>query len=206
MVRVSQRHPAPSVSPPLRGGVRLTFRQRTLAERWANGGRPAFTLIEVTAVLVLMAVLAGAAVVALAGPRGRAVSADAVAQVAFADGQVRRAAVAADRPQALVIDLTAGRLSRAAAAAADAAAVTLVDLPRGVRVARVLLGADVIDFGQVRVPVSAGGVSRSYAVELSTPAGPRWLVVAGLTGQASPAADGAEVDEVLEPTHPPTGP
>ncbi len=59
---------------------------------------PAFTLIEVTAVLVLTAVLAGVAAVSLAGPRHRAAAADAVGQVTFADAQVRQTAVASDRP------------------------------------------------------------------------------------------------------------
>ncbi len=161
--------------------------------------RPAFTLIEVTAVLVLTAVLAGVAAVSLAGPRHRAVAADAVDQVAFADGQVRRAALAGDRPMSIVLDLSAGRLSRAAEDGSDP--VTLADLPAGVRIDRVLLGADVLDVGVARATVSAEGRSRSYAVGLATPAGPRWLVVAGLTGQVTPVADEAAADAVLGETH-----
>ncbi len=172
-----------------RSSVRARARTRTAA----------FTLIELTAVLVLMAVLAGAAAVMLAGPRHRAAAADAVGQVAFADAQVRQAAVNGDRPVSLVIDLAAGRLSRAEG---DAAAVTLADLPAGVRVARVMVGDDVVDAGQVRLAVSAAGRGRSYAVGLSTPAGPRWLVVAGLTGQVTSAADAAAADAALDPVRP----
>jgi prepilin-type N-terminal cleavage/methylation domain-containing protein len=156
----------------------------------------AFTLIEVTAVLVLSALLAGAAVVLLAGPRARAAAVDAVDQLSFADGQVRRLAVASDAPQALTIDIANGRLLRSTD---EAAPVVLADLPAGVRVTRVLLGNDVIDFGLARVPVSAGGLSRSYAVGLSTPAGPRWVVVAGLTGRATAVPDAAAADAALEP-------
>ena len=154
-----------------------------------------------TAVLALMAVLTGTAVVLLAGPRGRAAAADAVGQVAFADLQTRQAAVAADRPQALVIDLADGRLSRSPLALTDATAgATLADLPAGVRVTRVLTAGEAVDYGQVRVAVSAAGRSASYAVGLSTAAGPRWLVVAGLTGQATPVPDEAAADAALAPT------
>ena len=185
-----------SVRPPLRGSC------CTLG-RGSCTGPTAFTLIELTAVLVLMAVITGAAVVSLAGPRSRAVAADAAAQVSFADAQVRQAALGTDQPQTLLIDLQAGRLSRVSD---DAPPVTLVDLPAGVRLARVVVGAEATDFGQVRLPISAAGRSPSYAVDLSTPAGQRWLVVAGLTGQVTPAADGADADAVLELTRPLTGP
>ncbi len=150
-----------------------------------------------TAVLALMAVLAGTAMVLLAGPRRRASAADAVEQVAFADHQVRQAALAGDQPMVLVIDLAAGRLSRSVD---DTAGTTLAELPAGVRVSRVIVGGEAIDFGQARVAVSAAGRSRSYAVGLSTPAGERWIVVAGLTGQASDAADAAAADAVVNVT------
>ena len=99
-----------------------------------------------------------------------------------------------------MIDLAAGRLARAEG---EGTAVTLADLPDGVRVTRVLVGSDVTDFGQVRVPVSAEGRSPSYALGLSTPAGDRWLVVVGLTGQVIPAADASAADADLEPTRAP---
>ena len=157
----------------------------------------AFTLIELSAVLALMAVIAAVAAVSLAGPRRRAAADGAVGQVTFADAQARQATVAGDQPQVLVIDLAVGRLSRSVN---DGPPTTLADLPGDVRVQRVRLGSDVVDFGQVRVPVSAAGRSPSYAVGLSTPAGPRWLVVAGLTGQVTAVTDDAEAEAVLEPT------
>ena len=163
-----------------------------------TGPRPAFTLIEVTAVLVLTAVLAGVAAVSLSGPRHRAAVADAVDQLAFADAQVRGGAVSADEPRVLLIDLATGRLSRTAAD--GAAVVTLAELPAGVSVSRVMAGSDVIDAGRARVPISAEGRSRSYAVGLSTAAGPRWLVVAGLSGQVTAVADETTAESALEPT------
>lgn len=155
----------------------------------------AFTLIEVTAVLVLAGVLAGVAAVSLAGPRHRAVAADAVGQVSFADAQVRHLALTTDRAAALVLDLATGRVSRSSADEANP--VTLADLPAGVAIARVRIGADVIAAGTARVPVSAAGRTPSYAVGLTTPAGPRWVVFAGLTGQATAVADESEADAAL---------
>ena len=189
--RVCPQGPLTSGVPAVRASSTLPARRRV-----ADGS---FTLIEVTAVLVLMAVLAGTATLALAGPRARAAAAEAVDQLAFADEAVRQAALSGDRPQTLVIDMAVGRLSRATDAAAGA---TLAELPAGVRVTRVLLGADVTDSGEARVTVSAGGLSSSYAVGLSTPAGPRWVVVAGLTGQVSTVPDAAAADAALDLVRP----
>ena len=170
------------------------FRPRT------NPGGPsarAFTLIEVTAVLALTAILAAAAGVALAGPRARAVAADAVDQLAYADASVRRTAV--DHPQTFTIDLSDGQLSRSEG---GGPLVTLAELPAGVRVTRVLVGGDVIDFGQAQIAMSAGGRSGSYAVGLSTPAGPRWVVVAGLTGQVIAVADASAAEAAVDVVQP----
>ena len=150
--------------------------------------------------LVLTAVLAGVAMVSLSGPRHRAAAADALDQLAFADAQVRGGAVASDEPRTLSIDLSTGRLGRAVG---DATAVTLADLPGGVSVSRVIVGSDVVDAGQVRLPISAEGRSPSYAVGLSTAAGPRWVVVAGLSGEATIVPDEATAEAALEPARVP---
>ena len=147
--------------------------------------------------LALTAVLAGTAAVVLSGPRARAAAADAVDQLVYTDGAVRRAAVAAGQPQSLVIDLAHGRLARGD--------TTLADLPAGVAVVRVLANGEAVDSGTATVPVTAAGRSASYAVGLSTPAGARWVVVAGLSGRATAVADGDAAQAAVDLTRPAVG-
>ena len=186
----------------VRPSRRLRVRPKTRVFGRTLRRRLGFTLIETVAVLAMTAILAGTAAVALSGPRARAVAADAVGQLSFADAGVRQTARSTDHPQSFTIDLAAGRFSRSADGGPD---VTLADLPAGVRVTRVWVNGEAVDFGRATVAVSAAGRTRSYAVGLSTPAGPRWTVVAGLTGQATPVPDAAAAEAAVDLARPPAG-
>ena len=159
-----------------------------------RGGSTAFTLVELTGVLVILAVLATSASLMLHGSRRRAELADAVGQVAFADSAARAAARAADGPVSLVYTAHGGRAYRSTAAGR----AVLADLPADVTLGRVCVGSDTADFGEVTVPVSAAGLTPTYAVRVDAgPAGHQWVVFAGASGQPTRVTD-EQADAILD--------
>jgi type II secretory pathway pseudopilin PulG len=155
--------------------------------------RRAFTLIEAVLILAVMALLAAGVTVSLAGA-GRVASADDVADAYAAfDRTTREAARRLGRTPELRFDLNRGTVRRADGERDPAGLVLRGDF----RVTRVVMRGDDLRSGEVAVPVSARGQTPSYAVLLAGPAGHRWVVFAGLTGQAIRVQDERDVFDIL---------
>jgi prepilin-type N-terminal cleavage/methylation domain-containing protein len=179
------------------------------ATRWSNGARGSrtgFTLVELTATLLLAALLSAAVAASLAGTRRGALLEDVVARWKAYDEASRVQARLSGEPVRLRIDVDAGRVRRLDEAGASPLGSAL-DLPagaEGVRVERVVTAADDpaagrgATAGEVDVPVSVRGYSPAYAVLLAGPGGRRqWLMFAGLTGEPRTLADEREVVETF---------
>ncbi len=159
--------------------------------------RRAFTLVELTVVLLILAIAAAAVTLRVHGPMRRARLDDVIAQVQQYDHLTRQWAREHDRPAQLVVDLSAGRLSRADEAGRATGSKPL-ELGSDWAITRLRIGREDVSGGQVSVHCSRAGLTPTYAMELTAPGGRRvWLLFAGLTGWAERVDDEAEVQDIL---------
>ena len=146
----------------------------------SSGGRsaerPSFTLVELVVVLIVLAMLASAVTVSLAGPIRRARLMETLDRVVSLDAEAR---------------LIARRTAAGAVLKFEADSAVI----EGGRRERWRASVQV-DAGPV-VVIAPSGQSTSYAVRVSTGEVSRWLVVLGLSGQAVPVASQGEADALL---------
>jgi prepilin-type N-terminal cleavage/methylation domain-containing protein len=164
------------------------------AEPTLRSGR-GFTLIEVMAAVIVMGLLTGMVVLAFAGPVNRARMVEAVEQVTYLDSSSRQYARRTGRAVEIRMDLGEGVLERRAG---SLGVVFRTSVPAPVRIEAVrTANARREESGEIVVPVSGLGVSRTYAVKLVGPEGQRWVVVAGLSGEVRVLTDDAQVDSIF---------
>jgi len=144
--------------------------------------RRGFSLIELTVVLLIAGVVAGAVVVRLHDPMRRAELADMLDGIAHLDRLTRTAACRHDRPLRLVVDLSAGEVRQTDTSGEQG--LDALKLPGGWRIERLILRDRVVHSGSVSITCSRGGRTPSYALHLAGPGGRgKWLLLAGLTGR-----------------------
>lgn len=167
--------------------------------------RRAFTLIEVLAVVALMALLAGATVYAMAEDVRRSSREEVVGRLAHADHMARLAAERLGEPVTLRFDLRGQRALRVVGGEGSGRQTsTVLALPPGYRIDRIVMAAAVVDSGDATVAFSTGGRSASYGVCLiSRDDGAEgktrqdWFVFAGLTGQMTVGLNDDQVDNLF---------
>jgi prepilin-type N-terminal cleavage/methylation domain-containing protein len=154
----------------------------------------AFTLVEVMAVVLILALLAGAAAWSFARPLTRARTSEAIDLITSFDASSRLAARRFGRGVDMQFELSDQALIRR-----EGGQVTYrVNLPPGFAIEQIRTAGRVRDAGEVTVECSRMALSPSYALKLIGPGGlERWLVVAGLSGQVTAARDDADVDAIL---------
>ena len=176
----------------------VVFCQTDYAPR--SGRQSSFTLIEMTAVLVLLGVLAALATLSLASSVRQSRMDDAVAEFAMHDHLVRQRAQQFGTP--LAIDLLVGPADVIRLHGNSPNDAGPFHLPSGVRITRLLMAGQSTtraDYGEVSIPCSAQGLTPSYAVQLASSGNDRrWLFIAGLTGQATSMNDEQQVEQVLQ--------
>jgi prepilin-type N-terminal cleavage/methylation domain-containing protein len=157
--------------------------------------RRAFTIIELLAVLVLMALLAGSAVYAFGFELRSARLADASGQIRDLDQMTRRLASGTGAPTSMVIQPYKGRLFRRDLSGRTSQPVAL---SRRIRIDRVLVAGHEATRSDVRIDFMKDGSSSSYALRLSAPdQTPRWIVVAGLGGEVTQTSDDKQVEHIF---------
>jgi prepilin-type N-terminal cleavage/methylation domain-containing protein len=152
-----------------------------------------FTLIEIMAVVIIMALLATAAALSFARPMRVARARDAVDQVRSLDASARQFARRFGRPIEIVFDLSNGTIARRER---DVIAFQ-TSLPRGCQIDEVRAGAQSFSLGEASIQCAASGMSRTYAVHLLGPELDQWLIFAGLSGQVTQVNDVSQLDEIL---------
>lgn len=153
-----------------------------------------FTLIEVMIVLALMGILTAVVGVSLAGVKDRAELDDWVNRIASIDADMRRHAATFAKAQGLLINVQGSRLSRVIDKQNKPLASPLV-MPHTMRLTHVLTAVRRETGGELLMPCSSEGRTRSYALRIEDHKGSsRWLLVVGLSGQTS-IYDASEVDE-----------
>lgn len=147
-----------------------------------SGRKRGFSLVELTAVMALLAVLAASATLQYQSVLARSRMEDALGRLEQLDRQARAYASGHAESLVLGLDLSAGRLWCQDASGRDMP--WGVDLPENLRLAQAVLASGPFSSGTASIPVSPQGISRSYAVCLEARNGRRqWIAIAGLTGQ-----------------------
>lgn len=159
--------------------------------------RRGFTLLELIAVMVVMALLAAATVYSLSGHVGRARVATALEMLSACDRLARQDAVRFQRYVLLEVDTDSGTVTWHAAQGDRAARPRR--LPGSVAIEQVRTEQGRSSGGvRLEVLIHPRGTSDTYALKLSGPdeAGP-WLLLAGITGQATRLANDDDVEQVF---------
>jgi prepilin-type N-terminal cleavage/methylation domain-containing protein len=163
----------------------------------APGG---FTLLELIAVLALLATLVIAGRFTLRGPLAKARLEQALERLADLDGQARAEARRFRRPVELTFDLDAAAAGFKLSADDSAAWRRRTAAGQLVRIDQARAGGQRAADGQLRVWVSPWGQSEPYAVRLAVGDGGRyaaWLLILGVSGQGVKCWDNTTVDRVL---------
>jgi len=184
-----------------------------------------FTLIEVMAVVALIGLLAAATAWSLADDAQRATHDDVIDRLTYTD-ELARAAARRMGPRTLHIDLEHQRVwvqgSNDSSGRPESSHA--LAMPSGFRIEQVLWldptsesinlnnkrETIVESAGEVQIPISSEGISRTYAIKLNgpTPAGERvsnneetkldtWLLFSGMTGQVTSDLNEYEIQTIL---------
>jgi len=157
-----------------------------------------FTLLELLVVLTLTALLVGIAAVRLGRSYRDAQFEDTVGRIPFADRLVRSHARQFAESGELVIDLDENRVfARSTDVGSEPRRQTV--LPGSTRIDCVALAGRRVYRGTVAIPVTPDGQTPSYAVRLKLgDRRTRWLLMAGITGQATEYENATDVKEILQ--------
>lgn len=157
-----------------------------------------FTLLELMAVLVIIAILSGAVVLTMAGRLRSARMADVVAKLQDLDRWTRYDARRFARPANLAFDFERGVACRDAGQRSR-----IVTLPPGYSLVGLRDSRGMFRGGETQIECSADGRTNSYALAIAGPDhSEAWIVFAGLTGERTLAKDEAEVDAIFASLNP----
>lgn len=158
--------------------------------------RGAFTLIELAAALLLLAVVAGLVAVSLRGPYRRAQLGESIEGILWLDHQARERARRGRRPLRLVLDLDSGRVALQGERSAENE--TGYRLPDGLSIDRFVSTSERVDYGRAVVRYTPFGASPTYALRLrGAGTAPRWLLVTGLSGEPMETGNESDIFSLL---------
>jgi prepilin-type N-terminal cleavage/methylation domain-containing protein len=162
----------------------------------------AFTLMEIMVVIAIMALLTSAAALSFTGPLRAAQAQDAIEQVRAFDASSRLYARRFGKETTLVFDVSTQTLARREGVRHEP--VYQAHLPRGCSIERVRCGDRIADSGEIAIPCSSLGLTRSYTVHLVGPSTDRWISFAGLSGEMTVTAhDPDDANNFAAPPAPP---
>ena len=163
---------------------------------------PAFTLIEVSAVLVLIGLMASAAALSLRGAYRGAQMKDVVSRIKTLDRSTRRHAEQSGQPGEICINPTIGKISFTTRNNEHLGLLPVV-LPHGYSITDVQVSpSNTVEGGDLRISCTAQGHTPSYALVLNGPnEQTRLMVFAGMSGQITELEHDADfdLDKLLTP-------
>ena len=161
--------------------------------------RPAFTLIELIAVIVLLGIISTAAALTFRSSLQSASSSDAIGQLKYLDSSARQRARRFNQPVTLILDLTNSTLSRREGSKRNDESFTAA-LPRGFSIDQINIAGQSTFNGAASIACSPAGLTPSYAIHLIGPNFDQWLLFAGLSGQMTLINNEETVQDILAGT------
>lgn len=156
--------------------------------------RSAFTIVELAAVMALLAILTSAVAMTLRPSLDQARQNAFVRRIGALDSRLRDQARRQNRLLVLAIDIEEGEVFHEDSDGKTRA----IRLGNSVRIDQFRMADKSVDAGQVRISISPLGRSDSYALRLRGSSGRKqWLVVFGLTGQTLTFDEDLDADEAL---------
>lgn len=159
--------------------------------------RRAFTLIEMMAVLVIIALLAMVAGLVLAGPASVARMSDVTDRIEQIDRQARDYAQRFDCPTQLTFNLTAQSITIQRTDDQSLVGRTL-HVPAKYRIERIRFAGQSSDAGETLLSCSTHGSTPSYGLVIAGPQQRVCFLVAGLTGRFAELANEQSIDETFK--------
>ncbi len=144
--------------------------------------RRGFTLIELTIVLLILGIAAGAVSLRMQSPLRRARTKDVLSAIVDFDRTTRSYARMQDKPVLLIIGSRGNRLERSTPDKQKSLGEKF-ELPNKWQIIRTLVGPEATSgmIGEIRI--SRAGYSPSYAICLKDKNNKRtWMIITGLTG------------------------
>jgi prepilin-type N-terminal cleavage/methylation domain-containing protein len=155
-----------------------------------------FTLVETMLAVLVLGLLACAATLSFSQPLASAQARETFDLLAGFDQSAREAARGSGRAVRLLIDPSAGTITRFEGTGKGDRRAN-ARLPRGFNIDQVRIGRRHFDSTPAVVEISSSGLCRSYAFHLRGPRLDQWVVFAGLSGQMIKVADESTVDAML---------
>lgn len=146
--------------------------------------RRAFSLFELLAVILLMAIFAAAVRGPVVEMLDRITVRNAIEQLRTMDRLTRQEARQSGKIVTMHIDPLEGLLWRTDTTTDQNLIGQRARLPEQVRIDQIRIAPDRSDFDELNAEfkTSPQGITNTYALTLQTPMGNRWLIFAGLTG------------------------
>lgn len=164
--------------------------------------RGGFSLIEMTVVLLILAISAAAVTLRIQGPLHNAQMSDVVERVAEFDLLTRTFARENDQPVWICVNLDENQLQRSRKEQDTYKECgRAMTLPDGFSLTRLMLGEKEYDHGAVTIRFSRQGLGPSYVLRLSGPGGrEQWIFMTGVGGQLVQIKNEEEARNILEAT------
>ncbi|MBN1941688.1 MAG: prepilin-type N-terminal cleavage/methylation domain-containing protein [Phycisphaerae bacterium] len=164
--------------------------------------RGGFSLMEMTVVLLILAISAAAVTLRIQGPLHNAQMGDVVERVAEFDLLTRTFARENDQPVWVCVDLNKNQLRRSRREEDQYKECgRAMTLPEGFSLSRLMLSQKEYDHGEITIRYSRRGLGPSYVLRLTGP-GEReqWVLMTGVGGQLVQIENEEEARNILEAT------
>jgi prepilin-type N-terminal cleavage/methylation domain-containing protein len=158
----------------------------------------AFTLLELMAVMALMAILAGSVALSLKTPYQAAKFENAVERVIFMDRELRDHAMRYAASAEMRIELGNSTIISCVEPNKRETVMPKFTLGNGIQVEQVAFGKKRIDSGCAEIGFTEKGRSPTYAMRFSGGGKRQWLVFLGITGQVLRINDEKEFEATIQ--------
>ncbi|NQU74915.1 MAG: prepilin-type N-terminal cleavage/methylation domain-containing protein [Planctomycetes bacterium] len=158
-----------------------------------------FSLIELTVVLLIIAIAAAAVTLRVQQPMRLAQMREVLERMEQFDRLTRTYAREHDKAVWVELDLSTGRLSQMDESESGRATGQAFKLPKGYTICKLKFPGQDVSAGKAAVVYSRGGLGATYAMLLEDPQRRRrWVLCTGLGGQVLQFDDEREIRDILD--------